>query len=711
MINWGLISLTTPIMLSGLAFLTLPILAHVLNRRSRKRVVFPSIKLLQQSVANQSHLFRLRRWILLALRCLIVALIVLAFARPLWYDRAAGSGPKGGQKAVVILLDASASTTQTRDGVSAFHLQRAVADRHLDTLVSGSGFANLIPMTGRPQLAMPRLTQNLPALREELRRLTVSLERADLLRSIALAGDALRNFAGEKRVVILSDLQRSNWDDVLKTRDISKLLPAGTQIEIPSTTESPIENTALSDPRYFPSQPLAKQPLQFSVRITNYSKTSRQSRVTLKIDGQNSGEQTVILTANEQREVAFPSVTLSTGEHLVEISNPEDALICDDRAFLVVNTIERLPVLIISDDDATEVGSASYFLNRALAPHGDENDRFQVRQVTVNQLSAQDLASTTAVFMGYLSELTPAAANLLKTHLEQGGGFMLFCGEGAVARHLQVLDSVGGEAGLLPWEPGSPRDTEQSQEALRITAGKWQSRLLTDFDEQSQLSMSQIRFQRTWTVGTIRPTAQILLTFSDGAPALGQRQVGPGQILLANFSPSLQTSDLAKYGSFVALMQSFAKQMRPASTTLKSPVVGESYRVVLPLPVPFHRDLIKVTGPDRKSVAVRTSVDTGRLLIELDRIETPGIYEFHHGKTQLAAAAFHIDPRESDPQALTPSGIVSHFQNIPSATTPPLGTTTGTLSGAEGHPFWGSCVGAAMCLIGLELLLIGIWRR
>ena len=57
---------------------------------------------------------------------------------------------------------------------------------------------------------------------------------------------------------------------------------------------------------------------------------------------------------------------------------------------------------------------------------------------------------------------------------------------------------------------------DHPKDALRSTGGKWQSRLLADFDEQSQIAMAQIRFQRTWTVGAVRLDAKVLLTFSDG---------------------------------------------------------------------------------------------------------------------------------------------------------------------------------------------------
>ncbi len=58
---FAFLELTTPAMLGGLALLSLPIVAHLLNRRARQAIVFPTIQLLRASVATQSWLYRLRR--------------------------------------------------------------------------------------------------------------------------------------------------------------------------------------------------------------------------------------------------------------------------------------------------------------------------------------------------------------------------------------------------------------------------------------------------------------------------------------------------------------------------------------------------------------------------------------------------------------------------------------------------------------------------
>lgn len=132
MVTLGFLSLTAPVMLGGLALLALPIAAHLLNRRAQRRVVFPSIALLAATRASQSQLFKLRRLLLLLLRCAIVAMIVLAFVQPTWIGPEAAAAPDGADSATVVVLDASASTAQRVGGVAAIELMRAAGARALE---------------------------------------------------------------------------------------------------------------------------------------------------------------------------------------------------------------------------------------------------------------------------------------------------------------------------------------------------------------------------------------------------------------------------------------------------------------------------------------------------------------------------------------------------------------------------------------------------
>src|SRR5690606_22892689 len=100
----------------------------------RRRIVFPTIRLLAEASASQSRLHRLRHWIVLLLRCGVVALVALAFAQPVWTESQASD--VGKDAALVLVLDTSASTGQQSAGVSAITALRARALELLDAATS-----------------------------------------------------------------------------------------------------------------------------------------------------------------------------------------------------------------------------------------------------------------------------------------------------------------------------------------------------------------------------------------------------------------------------------------------------------------------------------------------------------------------------------------------------------------------------------------------
>ena len=60
--------------------LGIPILIHLLTRRARRHITLPTFQFLQKAMAQQSQIFRMRRWLLLVLRCLFLLLLVLTFS-------------------------------------------------------------------------------------------------------------------------------------------------------------------------------------------------------------------------------------------------------------------------------------------------------------------------------------------------------------------------------------------------------------------------------------------------------------------------------------------------------------------------------------------------------------------------------------------------------------------------------------------------------
>src|SRR3954469_12366002 len=97
-----------PAFLAGLAAIAVPVIIHLINRERKVVVEFPSLMFLQRIPYRSVRRQKIRHLLLLILRCLAVALLVAAFARPFFQKRQNAISTTGARE-VVILLDRSSS--------------------------------------------------------------------------------------------------------------------------------------------------------------------------------------------------------------------------------------------------------------------------------------------------------------------------------------------------------------------------------------------------------------------------------------------------------------------------------------------------------------------------------------------------------------------------------------------------------------------------
>ncbi len=76
-------------MLLGLAAVSVPIVIHLLNRRQARRVEWGAMQFLRASLASRNRRILIEEIILMAIRCLWIALVALALARPFAPSRSA----------------------------------------------------------------------------------------------------------------------------------------------------------------------------------------------------------------------------------------------------------------------------------------------------------------------------------------------------------------------------------------------------------------------------------------------------------------------------------------------------------------------------------------------------------------------------------------------------------------------------------------------
>src|SRR6185295_15966890 len=102
-------SLLAPLFLLGALAIALPVLFHLIRRTTRERTAFSSLMFLQPSPPRLTRRSRLEHILLLLLRCGVICLLALGFARP-FLKSAVNPEPSSNQpRRILILVDTSAS--------------------------------------------------------------------------------------------------------------------------------------------------------------------------------------------------------------------------------------------------------------------------------------------------------------------------------------------------------------------------------------------------------------------------------------------------------------------------------------------------------------------------------------------------------------------------------------------------------------------------
>lgn len=198
-------SALSPLLLWLLPLALLPVIIHLLNRLRYQTIPWAAMMFLRRADRDASRRARIRQWLILAARCLMLLMLILAWSRLQSKGRLARFFDPG-SNLVVILFDRSASMEQLRGGVSGRERALALLKEGLAELGPGSRVlwmdsvsGGLTPLPNNLDLArLPMVTGTETAS-------DVSAMLRSALQEIARAG------VSKAEIWIPSDRQRSAW--------------------------------------------------------------------------------------------------------------------------------------------------------------------------------------------------------------------------------------------------------------------------------------------------------------------------------------------------------------------------------------------------------------------------------------------------------------------------------------------------------------------
>ncbi|MBW8772089.1 MAG: BatA and WFA domain-containing protein [Gemmatimonadetes bacterium] len=192
-----MIAFLHPWMLLGLAAASVPILLHLRQHREPPTVPFPAVRYLLDATRQHEKRLRLRHWLLLLLRTLLILALVLAAAGPSAPVRGVAAHPP---TALAVVYDNSLSSGVVAGGTPRLEaLKRAARD--ILARATPSDALWLIDADGIPRRGSSS------ELRALIDTLAPVARRLDLGEAVGVAADVVRGDGRPGGVVVVTDLQ------------------------------------------------------------------------------------------------------------------------------------------------------------------------------------------------------------------------------------------------------------------------------------------------------------------------------------------------------------------------------------------------------------------------------------------------------------------------------------------------------------------------
>jgi hypothetical protein len=662
----------------------LPLILHLLNRGFPLRFQFPSIELIQATMARRSKLHQWRHWILLLLRTVFLLLLLLAFLQP--FLRRLGANPANpAGRQVLIIFDHSLSMEDHGDGPASRDRAVHEAVRLIDSL-GAEDTVNIL-------LADPDLTTSFVSFSGDFAgakrfvyQLKPGLGRAD----INLANAAAARLIGPSarpEIYYLSDFTRKKWANAN-----FRMLPPAAKLFFVEVGPARRDNHAILDARPAQMQMLAGDTVPLEVSVGNFSPEPFAGRVTVTLDKKYSFDQEVSLAAWSEAKVTVPVSVGGPGAHLCEVRLPPDALEYDDQFYLTLSVLEKEEVVIVSDNP-DERRSGAYFLKTALNPFENESGSLLPRIISSGELSAARLAGVQKVIFSQVNRLNPGAGDATAKFLFQGGGLVYFLDGQADAENLAALEKILG-AGTLPLRLARHNvATNVAAGAQQIVRGDFKSPYLKLFAGNSRQDLALLEFYDYYQAGATG-AGDVLLEYGDGSPAMASLHYGLGTALLLNFSAGEFSSNLARQRVFPAWMQDLMKTLSTTEPPPSAYTVGEVVQAEI-----WRREMrTDVIGPGGKVANTRRELSGERCHLEF-KPDQAGFYTLGAPRP---AYAFGINPAtdQSDLRPMDKNLLPTEFSDHHEARVLAGADDYDTL--AHGRPIFHYLIFAALGFLVLE---------
>ena len=637
-----------PAILIGLAAATIPVIIHLLNLRKLKKIEFSTLIFLKELQKNKIRRVKLKQWILLALRVLIILFIVTAFARPTLEGVSIGGTTSAAKTTALFILDDSFSMSVVGQNGSYINQAEQTIKELLSNFEEGDE-AGLILVSGDSDGEVP-ITTNINSFAEKLKNINISHASGTINSALIRASNLIsesKNF--NKEIYLLSDFQKDRIAIKQNLTDLGQFLNEQVKLYSFDYSGKEVYNIGINKLKVITKIFEINKPISFEATVTNYSdQTVNNLVVSLFVGGKRSAQKSIDLTSYEAKTVQLEGTTNENGFSDVTVEIEDDEVSIDNKRFSSIFIPEKISVLLLYDL-LNDIRFVKLALQSAAA-----NGNIELDEKPLNKLNTIKLNNYDAVIILGSKEID--RSDDLRKFLTEGGGVILFpSSKPDLAGFQGILNLLNlPKASDLVFNPGQINNTVGFEKV------DYDHLLLQNiFRDEQKKEIESPTIQNYYKISPMGKGKSII-SLLDGSSFLTEYDFERGKIFVFNVSPVLEWSDFPVKSIFAPLIYKSVVYLSAEDRSEAEYIAGELLNINISLRT---LPIIKIVRPDRTEDLINLNGNDSDFL-NYSKTYLSGNYKIYSGSDLLETISVNTDQLESNASYISEDEFEEYLEEI-----------------------------------------------
>jgi len=580
-----------PEILYFLFLLIVPILVHLFQLRRFKKEYFTNVRFLKILSIQTRKSSKIKKWLLLACRMLLLACIIIAFAQPFFESK----DSKNASNEMYIVLDNSFS--MQAKGKKGELLKRAVQEL-LEETPENATFSLLTNTDSY-------WNTDIKTIRSELQNLKHSATPFQL--DNILAKIKARKSTFKKDIIIITDAVRLTPNQ-LKNIDTDNI----PYFIIPKAEQK--NNVAVDS--VFIRQTLDDF-YELSINTTNYSEDFKP--ISMALYNQNKlVAKTIINFKNKNETVNF---TIPKQAFHGYVSIEDNDLTYDNKLFFSISKIKKTNVISIGGPEKNN------FLGRIYT-----NDEFNYGSFALSNLDYNSIDKQDAIILNELDEIPQALQTTLKSFVNKGGNLIVIPSETVSISNLNTFLKQFGTTQFQSLEPNEKLITKINFNHP-LFAGVFESKI------------DNFQYPKTKKAFIISTTSPAALNFEDQSAFLTGLQNTVSSVYIFSAPINISNSNFQQSPLIVPVFYKMA--LSKQNNGINANMIGNSSSYVVSVLL-SKDEILTVKNQEEQFIPVQKLLNNKVQLFFNDYPEKAGNYTIYDSQKPIENISFNYPRTESD---------------------------------------------------------------